>query len=1073
MKALRPAVLSACLVCFVAFLGISAGKAESDPPVVISPLATAPDPIVTEALAAVAGPEAVAAPRADAAGSANPPGDASAAWKMISAGGMHSCGISADDTLACWGDNSFGQAGPPEGRFAMVSAGLVQSCAIDLKGRLNCWGASSAIPAKPRSKYKDVSAGDGHTCAIRRTGAIDCWGDNTWQQTQAPKWDRFESLSAGGRHTCAIRIDGHLACWGEPSFMAHPLPQGRFKDVTTGEEHACALRDDDSVVCWGNDAYAETQVPGGSFKSIASGNFDTCGLRYDGTVECWGRDDFGETDAPAGEIFKALSAGGAHVCGIRLDDTLGCWGSNRNEMVGVDLFAGVGPQGFPFSFLMQVSGFLGTGLVNYGKGIDQKWDKQESKNIRIQLALLGASLVMSAVQGFMPQPPDPVAESLKRIEADIAELKAAVARIESALKQIQGKLDTLACNVSLQPLVNAGVKIKTAQQVYAQRMDQAQIVLKAYAAKAKDPKTEVPDVSQDLQKFVNDYEGQLREALNAIHEALVPAISSKTGPLEECMFKSFEQWKSAAKTPFDDRTYYEPVYEILGYALAYQNMALTLLQDIDLWHAQQQLKAGKVDYSPGEMVGYCAIVREKAKTGDAKAAYWQQAQASCDDATALTQRTYNNMVAQIERAGAPYTGEDTVLSLGSKVIGKGSEWAQSWLWVRDVDAYGDTQGNFNAELPAPTNTDRTREFLYYNWKGDGQAWRVVEDVLYHMMSGNEQKDLPTVMRDQAGFKNITERVFWMAGETFNVKWREFIKPYDNPDGFSFSPSPSTENMKCFVASGIHHPWDKDRHVNGVVCSEWQMGQFTWRTTWEDGKCLWGDCFYDVGSRSSDDNGYAKYVPVLGNFWGRWYTYALTAKSPEWQGIKESALFFPGRDGPLRHWPVIDVAELKCAASMVDNKTERKKVNSIGAPTRCGNDLDRVINAIVPRPDSVQARIALSDEVRKVPMSYSSQERVLICHVAENNNNEWARVSGYSWEIQDSALERTAVINENDQAGYARYRFWTELAGKVGHPKVFLVRCTSTVAHAPTETRYRVASSWYQFNTETKEFKEYK
>jgi alpha-tubulin suppressor-like RCC1 family protein len=31
----------------------------------------------------------------------------------VSAGGYHTCGVQTDGTVACWGDETYGQAGPP------------------------------------------------------------------------------------------------------------------------------------------------------------------------------------------------------------------------------------------------------------------------------------------------------------------------------------------------------------------------------------------------------------------------------------------------------------------------------------------------------------------------------------------------------------------------------------------------------------------------------------------------------------------------------------------------------------------------------------------------------------------------------------------------------------------------------------------------------------------------------------------------------------------------------------------------------------------------------------------------
>ena len=45
------------------------------------------------------------------------------AFQTVSAGGYHSCGLRADDTITCWGSDNYGQAAAPAGAFQTVSAG--------------------------------------------------------------------------------------------------------------------------------------------------------------------------------------------------------------------------------------------------------------------------------------------------------------------------------------------------------------------------------------------------------------------------------------------------------------------------------------------------------------------------------------------------------------------------------------------------------------------------------------------------------------------------------------------------------------------------------------------------------------------------------------------------------------------------------------------------------------------------------------------------------------------------------------------------------------------------------------
>src|SRR4051794_39738326 len=58
----------------------------------------------------------------------------------ISSGGDATCAIRSDDTLACWGDNYYGQVISPQGTFSQVSAGTAHACALKSDNTLACWG---------------------------------------------------------------------------------------------------------------------------------------------------------------------------------------------------------------------------------------------------------------------------------------------------------------------------------------------------------------------------------------------------------------------------------------------------------------------------------------------------------------------------------------------------------------------------------------------------------------------------------------------------------------------------------------------------------------------------------------------------------------------------------------------------------------------------------------------------------------------------------------------------------------------------------------------------------------------
>ena len=61
----------------------------------------------------------------------------------VSAGTYHSCGITTDQELRCWGYNSYGTLNPPLGTFLQVSAADHFSCAIDANHEIQCWGAAN------------------------------------------------------------------------------------------------------------------------------------------------------------------------------------------------------------------------------------------------------------------------------------------------------------------------------------------------------------------------------------------------------------------------------------------------------------------------------------------------------------------------------------------------------------------------------------------------------------------------------------------------------------------------------------------------------------------------------------------------------------------------------------------------------------------------------------------------------------------------------------------------------------------------------------------------------------------
>ena len=269
------------------------------------------------------------------------------AFKAVSAGGGHSCGIRTSDTITCWGFSwrVEWQVDEPTGGFKAVSAGGDHSCGVRTDDTITCWGDNQygQVDA-PTGSFKAVSAGGSHNCAIRTDDTITCWGDNQYGRVDAPTGS-FKAVSAGGwgwyGHSCGVRTDDTITCWGDNpdnQYGQVDAPTGSFKAVSAGGSHNCAIRTDDTITCWGNNQYGQVDAPTGSFKAVSAGDRHNCAIRTDDTITCWGSnfnpglgDDFysGQADAPAGG-FEAVNAGYGHSCGVRTDDTITCWGDSRS-----------------------------------------------------------------------------------------------------------------------------------------------------------------------------------------------------------------------------------------------------------------------------------------------------------------------------------------------------------------------------------------------------------------------------------------------------------------------------------------------------------------------------------------------------------------------------------------------------------------------------------------------------------------------------------------------------------------------------------------------------------------------
>ncbi len=211
--------------------------------------------------------------------------------KRIWVGKFHNC-AQLEQGVRCWGWNDHGQLGdgkkenvgdnevPASSKLIdfdkpidEMALGRRHSCALTKDGEVYCWGWNSAGqlglgnkndvtspelggPVKLGGKATAIVAGGLHTCALLESGKVRCWGDNKFGQlgyghTRDIGDDELPmtagdiylgrpatGLAAGSYHTCAVVEDSGVRCWGYN--MHGQLGYGHGRNIGDDETPASA-----------------------------------------------------------------------------------------------------------------------------------------------------------------------------------------------------------------------------------------------------------------------------------------------------------------------------------------------------------------------------------------------------------------------------------------------------------------------------------------------------------------------------------------------------------------------------------------------------------------------------------------------------------------------------------------------------------------------------------------------------------------------------------------------------------------------------------------------------------------
>jgi alpha-tubulin suppressor-like RCC1 family protein len=311
--------------------------------------------------------------------------------KQVALGEEHACALIQDGDVMCWGGNTAGQLGvlnynilsqtepvkvalPAPAKF--LASGQRHSCAITQDSRVFCWGSNDqqqAYDPNASNVYQNLSnayqTGTVREIVLRGAKPIE--------------------LALGSGHTAVLFEDGNVQMWGNTltSRFADPKPMQnllfgdeKVKHIVSGPFHLCGLfaaadGKNETWRCWGQNTYGQlgigstnTQIPrmGTTLEKVKvdpdrdpmvvfPGNRNSCALMPGFVLKCYGSEaginltgpEIRQLGVLPGDVFdrsvdlgpglRVIEAalGFFHACAIAADyhvvppiKGVKCWGQN-------------------------------------------------------------------------------------------------------------------------------------------------------------------------------------------------------------------------------------------------------------------------------------------------------------------------------------------------------------------------------------------------------------------------------------------------------------------------------------------------------------------------------------------------------------------------------------------------------------------------------------------------------------------------------------------------------------------------------------------------------------------------